>query len=225
MSSAAEPRQPLSPVRKAFRFLRLLLNPALARKLGTLTTEGYLERTGWVRSVAGGRVVTSAGDAVPWMTYPFIDFIGPRLSTKLHVFEYGAGASTLYFSRRVGRVSAVEHDAAFAAQLRPQLPAHVHLQVHASADYITAVRQAGSAPHLVVVDGVERVACVQAAHSCLAPDGVLVLDDSERPEYAPARALMRAAGFRELDFWGLSPGRVEHRCTTLFYRHGNVLDV
>ena len=70
----------LSPGRKAWLFLRLLSRPALARKLGTLVTEGYLARTGWVRSVITGEIVDEAGRPVPWMTRPFVDFITPRLN-------------------------------------------------------------------------------------------------------------------------------------------------
>ena len=59
---------PLSPARKAWRFLRALARPALARKVGTLVTEGYLQRTGWVRSVEEDAVVDAGGEPRPWAT-------------------------------------------------------------------------------------------------------------------------------------------------------------
>ncbi len=90
-------------------------------------------------------------------------------------------------------------------------------------EYACAIREAVVPPEIVVIDGIERVACVSAVLGALAPRSILVLDDSERSDYIPARTLLKAAGFRELDFWGLAPGRVERKCTSVFYRDANVL--
>lgn len=225
MSNTAEIPRPLSPAVKAGRFLRLLLRPVLARRIGTLVTEGYLVRTGWVNSVLSGKIVGQDGEPLPWMTYPFIDFIGPRLNPRVQLFEYGAGASTLFFSRRVGQVLSVEHDRAFAADLTPRLPANARLLVRPADEdgYVRAVDEWAIRPQVVIVDGLRRIECAAFSRSRLAADGVLVLDDAQLPEYEPVHADMRAAGFRRLDFWGLAPGRVEHRCTTVFYRSENVL--
>lgn len=225
MSAVPEPHRPLPPAAKAWRFLRLLTQPALARKIGTLVTEGYLERSGWVRSVRAGAVVAADGTALPWTTLPFIDFITPRLGAEWTVFEYGAGASTRFYAARVATVLAVEHDEAFAASLQPELPENARLLVRAEAteSYINAVAECRPRPVLVSVDGRDRVRCVQAALGALAPSGVLVLDDAERPEYAPAWTALRAAGFRAVEFWGLAPGGVERKCTAVFYRAGNEL--
>lgn len=225
MSETPSRPQPLSPARKTWRFLRLLVQPAVARKLGTLATEGYLAESGWMRSVATGRIVDAAGDPQPWATLPFVDFVRPRLRANWTVFEFGAGASTLFYAARVGAVVAVEHDEQFAAQLRPLLPANASVVVRpAGAEaYATEIERCGRAPEFVSVDGVDRVACVQAALRCMAPAGVLVLDDAERPDYAPATAMLAAAGFRAVEFWGLAPGWVKQKCTTVYYRPDNVL--
>lgn len=210
-----------------WRFACALTSPSFARTLARLTLDGYLSESGWVRSVHERAVVTAAGDPLPWMTYPFIEFLAPRLQAGWTVFEYGAGASTLFFARRVASVVAVEHDAAFAAGLAGRMPANavVHVAPQGSAAYIQALKNTGLRPHIVSVDGRDRVLCVAAAHECLAVDGVLILDDTERTEYEPAGALLKAAGFRRLDFWGFSPGQAERRCTSLFYRSENVLGI
>jgi hypothetical protein len=227
MSDQPDPPRPLSPLRKAWGFLRLLARPALARKLGTLVTEGYLAETGWVRSVCTGKVVDAHGGPQPWATLPFIDFIRPRMQRHWRVFEYGAGASTLFFARHVAAVTAVEHDGEFATQLRPGLPAHARVWVHpAGSDaYAEALGECAEPPDIVSVDGQDRVRCIAAALPRLSATAVLVLDDAERPEYAPAKDLLQAAGFRPVEFWGLAPGRVERKCTAIFYRMGNILEL
>lgn len=227
MSAEPDSSTPLSPGQKALRFFHVLLQPKLARNLGTLATEGYLAETGWVRSVASGSVVDAQGAPLPWATLPYIDFIGPRLRPGWTVFEYGAGASTRYYAARVGAVWTVEHNAAFAERLRPQLPANARLLERAlgTNGYAAAIAECPSRPALVCVDGEDRVRCVEAALPWLAPNGVLVLDDSERPEYAPALAALAAAGFRPIEFWGLAPGWVRRKCTTVFYRDDNILGI
>lgn len=224
MSDAPEPPSPSPPV-KTWRFARLLLRPALARKLGTLVTDGYLAETGWVRSVISHDLVDAEGEAVPWMTQPFLDFLRPRIQPHWQVFEYGAGTSTLFFARRTAAVLAVEHDAAFAAELSARLPAKARVIVwpESSAEYAGAVAHMRPPPHLVCVDGRNRVRCVAAALPCLDPAGVLVLDDAERPEYAAALVHLRQAGFRSVEFHGLAPGQVRRKCTAVFYRADNVL--
>jgi len=225
MPNAAETPRPLSPFTKAWRALCLLGRFRLSRKLGTLITEGYLTESGWVRSVLDGKVVDLRGESRPWLTIPFVSFLESRLRADWHVFEYGAGASTLYFARRVHAVAAVEHDESFAQGLRPQLPGNVRLQVQGtgSTAYAGAIRDCGFAPDLVLVDGVDREACVRAARPVLHAGAVLVLDDAERGEYLGVVAYLRAEGFRSVEFWGLAPGMVHAKCTTVFYRSENVL--
>ncbi len=204
-------------------FFGLLLRPRFARKLGTLVTDGYLARTGWVRSVLTGRIVDAAGEPTPWMSRPFIDFAAPRLHKGLRLFEYGAGASTLFWAQRVGEVLAVEHDGRFAEALAPKLPTNARVVVHPenSAEYPHAVAQMEPRPDVVIVDGIHRTECARFACGQLAAGGVLVLDDSELPVHASIREQMAAAGFRAIDFWGLAPTRIEYRCTTVFYRSEN----
>ena len=225
MPNAVESPRSLSPAAKAGRFIRLLLQPALARRIGTLVTEGYLARTGWVRSVGDAAVVDAAGEPLPWLTYPCVDFLASRLRPEWRIFEFGAGASTLYFARRVQSVTAVEHDEAFAAKMRERLPANARLLLRSagSAAYAGALAECYPFPDLVLVDGVDRAQCIEESLRRLAPGAVLVLDDAERDEYARSVAQLKDAGFRAVEFWGLAPGIAAAKCTTIFYRPDNVL--
>lgn len=215
----------LSPAQKAWAFFRQLARPALARKLGTLVTEGYLAETGWVRSMAIGQIVDGQGEPLPWLTYPFIEFLTPRLQPHWTVWEFGAGASTLYYARHVRAVISVEHDESFATALRPRLPVNVRLHLYAAGtpDYSSALAASDRMPDVVIVDGVDREECLRQASECLAPRAVIVLDDAERAEYAGAVLQLKEKGFRAVEFWGLAPGLVHGKCTTVFYRPDNVL--
>jgi|UPI0006982098 hypothetical protein len=207
-----------------WRFARVMMNRRFATQLARMALDGYLAEVGWTRSVLDQSIVGRDGSAIPWATYSFIEFIGPRLGKNFNVFEYGAGASTSYYAKRVSKVIALEHDSVFAAMLRPKLPANVELRERPlGPGYINAIAELREPPSLVSVDGRNRVACVEAARGCLASDGVIVLDDTERPDYEPACEALKKHGFKRLDFWGFAPGQVERRCTTVFYRSENVL--
>ena len=71
---------------------------------------------GWSRSSRNG--ATPLGDEMPWMTFAACEFLSRWLRRDMSVFEWGSGGSTLFFAKHAGCVTAIEHEAAWAAQLR-----------------------------------------------------------------------------------------------------------
>jgi hypothetical protein len=59
----------------------------------------------------------------PWMAWDAVAFITAHLPPCPRVFEYGSGASTLYWLSLGARVVSVEHDRAWHAIIRARLPA------------------------------------------------------------------------------------------------------
>lgn len=210
-----------------WRFLLTLRRPKVAKAIARLTLDGYLMETGWLRSVSTGEVADGSGGAIPWATYPFVAFIAPRLESTWRVFEYGAGASTRFYAARVREAWAVDHDRAFIERLTPQLPPNAHVSVfpERSREYLEAIANLPGAPEIVGIDGRDRNRCAAYAVRHVAAHGVIVFDDADRAEYSPGLAEIAAAGFRRIDFWGISAGTDTHRATALFYRDGNVLGI
>jgi predicted O-methyltransferase YrrM len=156
---------------------------------------------------------------VPWWTYPAAAEVEAFLRERdgsARVFEYGAGASTVWLAKRAGEVHSVEHDAAFVDMLAPKLAGldHVHLRCvepgerrpdstavseragheHLDfGDYVTAIGDAGGAFDVIVVDGRARAACLAQAIPHLAVGGVIVFDNAGRARY---RAAIEASGLR-----------------------------
>lgn len=56
-------------------------------------------------------------DGMPWMTYAAIDFLRRVLRQDMSVFEWGAGGSTVFLSRRVRSLMSIEHDPSWAGQV------------------------------------------------------------------------------------------------------------
>ena len=192
-----------------------------------LRKSGYLAAAGWPRSARLGEPVDARGMPIPWMTYPAVAFLEPRLKSSFRVFEYGSGNSTFWWAARVARVDSCEHDSAWIARLQQRLPGNVRLR-HVpleNGQYGTAVIEARGPFDLVVIDGRDRVNCAQNSVSVLGTHGVIVWDDTYRQEYEPGYESLRQAGFRRLDFHGLAPIMPNTSCTSIFYRDENCLGI
>ena len=61
----------------------------------------FLMKSGWYNSLVSQKPLDTQGHEIPWMNYGIIDFLESRLNNKMTVFEYGSGASTLYFAKKV----------------------------------------------------------------------------------------------------------------------------
>lgn len=192
----------------------------------TLLTQGPLRSDGWLRSLREGQPVDEMGRLIPWLTYPAIDFLARRVRPEWRVFEYGCGNSTLWWAERVAEVKSCEHDREWFERIRARAPARVemhHVPLDESGDYArTAARWPGRFD-VVVIDGRDRVRCVEATLIALRESGVVVWDNSDREEYREGYQLLAQAGFRKVPFIGMIPILNQKLETGIFYRDGNVL--
>lgn len=190
--------------------------------------DSSLVTLGWFQSQLQGHPCRGDGSPLPWMNYSVIHFLETRLRNDLTLFEYGSGYSTLFFGQRVAEVTAVEHDSTWQQAISPQTPANARVLYQAldyDGDYCRAVAQSGQKYDLVVVDGRDRVRCTIQACDCLSPQGVILLDDSDRFKYQAGIQYLRERGFRQLDFRGLKPVDHAEGQTSLFYRPNNCLGI
>ena len=191
-----------------------------------LHLESILKDNGWFRSYHSKQSVDAAGNPLPWYTYPFIHFITPRIKPHFEAFEYGSGNSTKWYAAKIKGITAVEHDKEWVEIVTLGLPANADIRFRELGDeYVQAVRETGKKYHIIVVDGRKRVRCVEFAHSYLTQDGVLILDNSDREYYGPAKDFMENLGFKRLDFYGMGPIVSHEFCSTVFYRPGNCLEI
>ena len=212
---------------KAKRLQRLFPRLAAINKL-VFNRRSYLAETGWLESLRRGFPCDAQGDLVPWMNYPVIAFLSARLTSEMSVFEYGSGYSTLFFARRVGSVTSVEHDVIWQGHLASQLPDNarvIHRELDSDGQYCRAIAATNDRYDVVVVDGRDRVNCVKQSLRRLSPSGVLILDDSRRVRYVEAHDHVRELGYRAIGFQGLKPGDKVLDETTVFYRDGNCFNI
>jgi hypothetical protein len=191
-----------------------------------LYLESILKDNGWFRSYHTKRSVDAEGNPLPWYTYPFIHFITPRIKPHFEAFEYGSGNSTKWYAAKIKGITAVEHDKKWVEIVKLGLPANAEvLYRDLGKEYIEAISEKNKKYHIVIVDGRKRVKCSIFASDYLTPDGVLILDNSEREFYNEAKEYMKNKGFRRIDFYGMAPIVSHETCTSVFYRADNCLEI
>ena len=99
----------------------------LEKYLCSLQYQGYLKEAGWINSLIKNESCDQNDHPLPWVTYPFIDFIRIRLRKNYHIFEYGSGNSTLFYSKHVSSITSVEHNKEWYDKLIKIIPSNVVL--------------------------------------------------------------------------------------------------
>lgn len=133
----------------------------------------------------------------PWITESAIELIKLKLTEKAHVFEFGSGASTLWFLDilKMGKLVTVDNHRGYFEEINRLIkekksfcltstvlvdePYNNQIEIYKD-DYFD----------LVLVDGRNRNACIRSAIPKLKKGGWLVLDNSERHHYEPGKSLM-----------------------------------
>jgi hypothetical protein len=167
-------------------------------------------------------------EPLPWISYPAIDLLKDRLNRGMHLFEYGIGNSTLFYASRVASVTGVEHDINWIEKIKPYAPENVKIiyrPLEYGGEYSKAIVSESKKYDLIIVDGRDRVNCIKQSILAIKDTAVIILDDSQRENYAPGRKALAESGYKHIDFWGVSPGYLTRVCTTIFYKNSNCLGI
>lgn len=214
------------------RLKKVLVRVPAARKfldlLNVYEFRKQLSSIGWLSSRMAGESRDRAGNPIPWITYPSLAFLEPRLIDCTSVFEYGSGNSTKWLAGRFAHVVSCEHDLQWFEKMRPELPTNVeylYRPLDGKSPYALAIENCSTQFEMIVIDGRNRIACTKNCLSALAPDGVILFDNSDREKYQEAYDFLKESGFRRLDFWGSGPIAPYQWCTSIFYRDDNFLGI
>ncbi|HYK75915.1 MAG TPA: FkbM family methyltransferase [Daejeonella sp.] len=208
--------------------LSSLINFSKLKSLLSFGIKGYLVEIGWFKAFESKSAVDESGNPIPWVTYSFIDFIKDRLQSEHQVFEFGAGNSTFFYAKKAAKVISVEHDQAWFDKISGQRPANseiIFCEVETDGKYAGMPVSLNEKFHVIIVDGRDRVNCCKQAISALTDDGVVILDDSEREFYNPGIEFLKAQGFKQIAFSGISPGLFYRKTTSVFYKSHNCLGI
>jgi predicted O-methyltransferase YrrM len=79
--------------------------------------------------------------------------------------------------------------------------------------------------HLIIIDGEDRNNCLKYSLEKLTDDGIIIYDNSDRPDYAESFKLLAEKGFKRIDFYGMAPIVNYNSCTSVFYKNNNCLNI
>ena len=144
----------------------------------------------------------------PWLTKCSIEALARIMRPTMHGLEWSCGSGTLWYLQRLASLTSIERDLSNFQMCQEKVAllgvgssqkwTGYHVGVNNSfSDRLLKFQEYVNKPSLlrrkrydfIVVDGRERVACIDLIfkHSLLrSEDGILVLDNSERPSYVSA---------------------------------------
>jgi precorrin-6B methylase 2 len=207
-------------------FIKLLIR-ALDRGLYCVGKGGYLVDVGWFRSFKEKKSIDKDGKPIPWLAYPVIEFLDRRLSKDMSVFEYGCGASTIWFCSKVKEVISCEHDKVWHEQVSQSSPENAEILFRdvESGEYAREISNYSGQFDIIFVDGRDRVNCIKNSLDALKKNGIIILDDSFREEYSEATGFLFENGFKSIEISGPAPIYCNYSSTKIFYRTENVFNI
>jgi hypothetical protein len=215
-------------MKKIKKFIWAVLNHLKMGGSIQLLLNGALIEDGWFKSFHSKKSIDRNDQPIPWCTYPFIKFIEPRIKGEFDVFEFGCGNSTLWYAKRVRSIKSVEHNEHWFSRMKNTLPANailVHRELSEKGTYSEEVLSENKNYHIIIIDGEDRNNCLVHSLTKLTPDGIIVYDNTDRPDYQLSYELLAKSGFRRLDFIGLAPIVNVNSSTSIFYRSQNCLGI
>ncbi len=118
---------------------------------------------------------------LPWLTADANRFLANNLQPNFRVLEFGSGRSTRYFAKHCASVTTVEHDPRWIRKLEhARLPNVTLLPADPHAYAAAADSLPDQAFDLILIDGLDRLACLERSLPRLAPGGTLLLDNANR---------------------------------------------
>jgi hypothetical protein len=185
---------------------------------------------GWHESVGRERSIDHDGIAKPWYTYAALEWLAPRVRRTDRVFEFGGGYSTVWYGQHAAEVVTVEHDGKWLDQVRPMVGSNVTLlhrgtpgndvTSEGESHYYSAIQEYPlNSFDIIVIDGMERIRCAPLAPSHLREEGIIVFDNSDRPNFRPGIDYLHSQGFGRIDFYGFIAGVGTRNCTSVFSKH------
>ena len=118
-------------------------------------------------------------------------YLDTHLKPGMKVFEWGAGRSTVFFAKHSVELITIEDNAKWHQKVSQKLSMQGFERfemklITNEQEYIHAIDiYPDNYFDVVAVDGRERSECLRVALSKVKPQGLLILDDSQRERYLP----------------------------------------
>jgi hypothetical protein len=172
---------------------------------------------GHQKSVHLGKPVDASLNPIPWYTYPAIEYLKQFDFVDKHIFEYGSGNSSIFWSLLAKSVTSVEIDPEWFETISKSKSKNLSIHLKEEQfEYVDFIENANKLYDVIVIDGAYRYDCAKAAIKCISDDGLIILDNSER--YPKLCSELRNHDLLQVDFFGLGPINYYTWTTSLFFQ-------
>lgn len=132
----------------------------------------------------------------PWFTQEAIKFLENliQINPNIKVLEFGSGNSTIWLAKKGVNLISIEHDKTWYETVKKSLKdnnLNIDLRFIGGQYYTVCSEFEDNYFDLIIVDGQNRVKCIEECYKKLKPGGVLLLDDAERERYLPVYELLK----------------------------------
>jgi len=155
------------------------------------------------------------GNWIPLFTYPCIEYLRQFDLREKRVFEWGSGASTLYWSQHAKSVTSIENNPQWFEAMSRIKNEKVRLIFEEADGFPFRIRDEAGNFDVIVIDSYGyRYDCAVEAVRKLAHGGMIILDNSD---WHPASAgVLKRAGLIQVDFSGFKVTECHTSTTSLF---------
>lgn len=159
-------------------------------------------------------------EIIPWMTYPFLDYIKNLDLTDKKIFEYGSGFSTVFWAKNAKHVVSVEDYELWFDKMNKMMPENSALILRTDKDkFIESINESEKEYDIIVLDGNGfRYECALASIDKLASGGMIVLDDADNIFYKRICDFLKENNLIQVDFVGLKPFSHRILSTSIFIK-------
>ena len=166
--------------------------------------------------------IDANGNPLPWFTYPSIEYLQQINLRDATILEWGMGNSTLFFAKRCLNIYSIEHNESWFNAINGSMPANATAFLTSTGDeYINRAFSIGKKFDIIIVDGINRADCLNAAMQLHKEDGLIIFDNSDRnPELCE---VLRNNDFIQVDFHGFGPINPYTWTTSIFFGRTNKL--
>ena len=185
-----------------------------------------ISKYGFVDSLINNKCVFQYNRPIPWYTYSTIEYLEELDFSDKSVFEYGSGFSSFYWAERCKNLISVENDKSWAELIKKERKSNQEIILsEIKEEYVEAIHSHNIKYDVIVIDGVWRDSCAQHAITCIAQDGMIILDNSERvsfsDEYRRAVRILESLDFIQIDFKGIGAINTYAWATSVFVSREN----
>lgn len=157
------------------------------------------------------------GNWIPLFTYPCIEYLRQFDLRSKRVFEWGSGASTLFWMQRAASVTSVENNRQWFDTMSRMKDSKSTLILDETDGFPFQIRNQPEPFDVIVVDSYGyRYDCAVEAITKLAVGGMIILDNADwHPDTA---AVLKRSGLIQVDFSGFKVTEC-HTSTTSVFLH------